>query len=139
LKRVNTEAFGKRLGTSPLNIQAMKSCGRLLALIDELNAERRKALRRKPAVCQNNPTPPQIILPPGYTLACLGRFFLTRKAFRQYVQPVIADMQEEYIVATKAGDPWHARWIILRGHLLVVPGWLYAFVGGRLAALWRRE
>jgi hypothetical protein len=51
--------------------------------------------------------------------------------------PVIADMQKEYIEAIASGDEWHARWIAIRGHLLVIPNWLYALVVGKLAALLR--
>jgi hypothetical protein len=47
-------------------------------------------------------------------------------------------MQEEYVEAIAAGDEAHARWIAARGHLLVVPNWLYAFIAGKLAALLRR-
>jgi hypothetical protein len=37
-------------------------------------------------------------------------------------------MQTEYCDALAAGDVWHARWIAIRGHLLVLPGWLYGLV-----------
>lgn len=69
--------------------------------------------------------------PPGTHLARCGRFLLTREAYRLYVQPVIADMQHEYCEAIAAGEELRARWIALRGWLLVVPGWLVG-VAGRL-------
>jgi len=66
----------------------------------------------------------RIAKPPGTWLARCARFLLTKEAYRRYVYPVIADMQHEYIQALAAGEPLHARWIAVRGGLLVVPGWL---------------
>lgn len=80
----------------------------------------------------------RVRLPPGHRLAVVAEFLLTRGAFKRYVAPVIADMQEEYIEAIAAGHEWHARWIAVRGHLLVIPNWLYAVIVGKLAALLRR-
>ena len=74
-----------------------------------------------------------VTLPPGFRLAEVLRFLLTRKAFERFVAPTIADMQEEYVDALVAGRIWHARWIAVRGHLLVIPGWLYAFFAGKLS------
>jgi hypothetical protein len=79
-----------------------------------------------------------VALPPGYRLSVIAAFLLTRGAFKRYVEPVIADMQHEYIDALAAGHVWHARYIAIRGHLIVIPGWIYAFIAGKLAALLRR-
>ncbi len=82
--------------------------------------------------------PQKIILLPGYRLATAAKFLLTRAAFKRYVAPVIADMQEEYIQDIVSGREGHARWIAVRVWLLVIPGWLCAFVAGKLAGLlWR--
>lgn len=73
-----------------------------------------------------------IALPPGYHLAVIARFILTPKAYRQYVEPVIADMQYEYIKAIAKENYWLASWITVRGHLLVIPGWVEALLVGTL-------
>jgi|SRR5581483_1578105 len=87
---------------------------------------------------QATPGPATVVLPPGYRLASIARFLLTRKAFERFVQPVIADMQREYIDAFAAGHQWHAKWIAIRGHLIVIPGWIWAAVAGRMEELLRR-
>jgi hypothetical protein len=51
---------------------------------------------------------------------------LTKKAYQRYVQPVIADMQVEYLEAMAAGRTIHAYWIALRAWVLSVPGWVWA-------------
>jgi hypothetical protein len=79
-----------------------------------------------------------VAVPPGYRIAYIARFLLTPKAYKAYVEPVIADMQKEYIEAIAALDERHARWIAIRGHLLVIPNWFFALVVGKLAALLRR-
>lgn len=85
------------------------------------------------------PAPRKILLPRGYRLAAAAKFLLPRAAYKRYVEPVIADMQEESIQDILAGRKWHARWISVRGWLLVIPGWLYAFVTGKLAGLLGRN
>ena len=79
-----------------------------------------------------------VVTPPGYRLAAILGFLLTRKAFKRFVEPVIADMQHEYIEALAAEHRWRARWIVLRGHLLVIPGCVYALMAGKLWDLLRR-
>ena len=79
-----------------------------------------------------------LALPPGYRLAKIARFLLTRGAFKRYIAPTIADMQDEYVDAVASDHRWHARWIAVRGHLLVIPGWIYALIAGKLAALLRQ-
>jgi hypothetical protein len=39
---------------------------------------------------------------------------LTANGYRKYVEPVIADMREEYINAVAADRTWQARWIAIR-------------------------
>lgn len=68
----------------------------------------------------------RIVLPPGNRLAEIAEFLLTREAYHRYVAPTIADMQKEYIECLAKGDVWRARWIAVRGHILVIPGWMYA-------------
>ena len=70
----------------------------------------------------------RIVLPPGATLNLVTRFLLTRVAHARYIEPVIRDMQFEYCDDLAAGHIWHARWIAVRGHLLVLPNWGYAWI-----------
>jgi hypothetical protein len=71
-----------------------------------------------------------VVLPPCYRLARIAGFLLTRRAFKKYVWPVIADAQDECYEAIRAGREWHAWWICVRCWFLVAPGWLYAFLAG---------
>jgi hypothetical protein len=109
-----------------IDIDSISARKELLKQIQEL--ERKARFRTTSA----------IVTPPGFRLTAVLSFLLTRKAFARYVAPVIADMQEEYIDALHTGHAWHARWIWLRGHFLVIPGWLYAFIAGKLPGLLRR-
>lgn len=69
---------------------------------------------------------------PGRALSVIAAWVLARRAYERYVEPVIADMQQEYLEATVAGRAWRARWVAVRGHLLIVPGGAYALVSGAL-------
>jgi len=71
---------------------------------------------------------PRVVRAPGVMLHRTAKFLLTRDAHRRYVEPVIADMQHEYFEAIVAGREWSARWIALRGHVLVIPGWLFGLL-----------
>jgi len=77
----------------------------------------------------------RIALPPGATLNRLTRFLLTREAHCRYVEPIICDMQVEYCDELAAGHIGHARWIAIRGHLLVLPNWAYAWIARTLKAV----
>jgi len=70
----------------------------------------------------------KIVLLPGTRLAAIAEFLLTRAIFRRYVRPIIADMQDEYVECIARGERWRAHWVAVRGHFLVVPGWVYALV-----------
>jgi hypothetical protein len=80
----------------------------------------------------------RIVLPPGHKLSVVAGFLLTRGAFKRYVEPVIADMQKEYIDAIAARQEARAHWIAIRVYMCIIPGWFYALVAGKLAALLRR-
>ena len=69
---------------------------------------------------------------PGRALSSVAAWVLARRAYERYVEPVIADMQQEYLEATVAGHAWRARWVAVRGHLLIVPGGVYALVSSTL-------
>lgn len=116
---------------SNLNLYALKQISSIEYALDG------SAGKRLPSTSNDLSKAGAIILPPGYRLSALARFFLTRDAYRRYVGQVIADMQTEYIQAIAVRDEWRARWIQTRGWLLVIPGWLYALVAGKLAAFLR--
>lgn len=69
---------------------------------------------------------------PGVRLAEIARFLLSAKSFERFVAPGIADMQHEYVNAVADGREWHARWIVLRGHFVVIPGWVYGLLAGAI-------
>lgn len=132
LTEAELDALHKWLSESR-NAEAFRECRDFISRIQELSREEvvsleKLARQRADRVC----------LPPGYRLTAFCRFLLPRAVFKRYVAPTIADMQEDYIDALALDHKWHARWIFLRGHLLVVPGWLYAFCAGKLVELLRR-
>jgi hypothetical protein len=74
------------------------------------------------------PKPVRVVLAPGTRAGSVLAIIMTRRAFRRYVYPAITELQAEYFEALSAGHRGHARWIAIRGHLLLVPGWLYGLV-----------
>jgi hypothetical protein len=70
----------------------------------------------------------RVVLAPGTRVGWVFGVVMTRRAFRRYVYPAIAEMQTEYFEALAAGRRGHARWIAIRGHFLLIPGWLYGLV-----------
>jgi Domain of unknown function (DUF4880) len=127
----------------PRNARALSEVRTLTALIEELPEKKAQTLRRIPLkttffgggiVSVSSTT----VLLPGQTLARAAKSLLTPNAYKRYVAPVIADMQQEYAVAVAAGRKSQAWYIALYGHLRVIPNWLFALVAGRLDALLRR-
>lgn len=53
---------------------------------------------------------------PGWTLSRWIEFLFSRKSVDQIFQPIIADMQVEYIDAIAARRYWKARWVAARGY-----------------------
>jgi hypothetical protein len=70
----------------------------------------------------------RIVFAPGTRISSILGVVMTRRAYRRYVYPAIAEMQAEYFEALAAGHRAHARWIAIRGHFLLIPGWLYGLV-----------
>jgi ferric-dicitrate binding protein FerR (iron transport regulator) len=70
----------------------------------------------------------KINMAPGSRLAAIAEFLLTRASYKRYVRPIIADMQEEYIDCIAHRREWKARWVVVRGHFLVVPSWIYTLI-----------
>ena len=111
---------------APANRRALNAYRALVSVIAELPEKKSALLVARP---------PRMKLAPGSRLATVARFLLPEALFKRYVQPPIADMQQEYIGALAKGDLWHARWIAFRGHLLVIPSWVYALLWGKLHEL----
>ena len=99
----------------------------VLALELRIRAPTARSTRRIRIVA---PRSVRIARPPGFLVTRFGGFLLTRKAYRRYVEPVIADMQFEYLEALAAGHCWHARWIRARVWLVIIPGWVMGFIRG---------
>ncbi len=69
---------------------------------------------------RRKPTVRKLVLPPGYGFARAASVLLTRKAYERCVQPLIADMQYEYIDAIGRHAGIHAKWIVVRGYGLLI-------------------
>jgi len=68
----------------------------------------------------------RVLGPPGYWLARFARAVLIDDGFRRYVQPMVADMQHEYMESLAAGHKEKANWVLFRGYLFVFPASIYA-------------
>lgn len=73
---------------------------------------------------------PQLDLPPGTHLASILRRLLPHHVYRKWILVAISEMQAEYFEALAAGQPRRARWIVLRGYLLVIQSSLHALLPG---------
>lgn len=82
---------------------------------------------------RNEPSGRYIRLPPGTRLGWLLGLLMTKRAYRRYVYPVITDLQNEYFEELAAGRMWRARWAVVRGYILLVPGWMYGLILGALS------
>lgn len=58
-----------------------------------------------------------VALPPGTRLRMLVNFLYAKKTCSSVFDPIIADMQFEYMEALAERRPLKARWIAIRGHL----------------------
>ena len=74
----------------------------------------------------------KILLLPGTRLATIAEIILTRDSYKRYVKPILADMQDEYVELFAKGQVRRARWVVVRGYFLIVPGWVYAMVSRAL-------
>ncbi|HWK51172.1 MAG TPA: hypothetical protein VNR40_14865 [Steroidobacter sp.] len=75
----------------------------------------------------------RILLPPRLFYDGLLRRFLRPAAYKRYIVPHIADMHEEYFSCLSKNDEAGARWAIIRGHLYVIPSWVWSLLGQLLA------
>lgn len=78
----------------------------------------------------------RIVMPPAKRLADVGRFLLTKDAYKRYVEPHVADIHHEYFEALKAGQGGRARMIVVLGYLRVLRPLLAGLVA-TARALWK--
>lgn len=76
---------------------------------------------------------PRIILPPRLFYDGFLRRFMRPAAYKRYIVPHIADMHEEYFSCLSKEDWVGARWAVIRGHLYVIPSWVWSLLGQLLA------
>ena len=62
---------------------------------------------------------PKIELPPGHRAKKVLSFLYTKKAFERVFADQFADMEIEYFEALKSGDARLARWVKVRGYLML--------------------
>lgn len=74
--------------------------------------------------------PPVVVRPdeicPGTLAARILSALLPAKAFAQWILPAISDMGAEHEEELLAGRPWRAAWVVMRGHLTLLPRALWA-------------
>jgi hypothetical protein len=71
-------------------------------------------------------TRPRIEAPPGILVASVLRQVLAPTEYRKWVLVAVSEMQAEYFEELVAGHVWRARWVALRGHLVLVLSVLYS-------------
>lgn len=75
----------------------------------------------------------RIVLPPRLFYDGLLRRLMSPAAYKRYIVPHVADMHEEYFACLAKGDERGARWAVIRGHLYVIPSWVWSLIGQLLA------
>ena len=68
---------------------------------------------------------PRISLPPGTLMGRVLGSFMTKRAYRLWVYPQIAELQAEYFEELAAGNHWRARYVWARGLVFLLPGWVW--------------
>ena len=58
-----------------------------------------------------------IVRSPGYQLSRMAEFLFSKRTHTRVLQPIIADLQAEYIEALDQDRQWKAAWVRLRGYL----------------------
>ena len=62
----------------------------------------------------------KIELPPGYRIGNVLRFLYSKKTFSRVFEEQLTDMNIEYIDAVGDGSERLARWILVRGHIVLL-------------------
>lgn len=84
----------------------------------------RKFFLRWPWRLSSNVRERELELPPRLWLDWLLRRVMNPKAYRQNVEPKIADMHEQFFERLAAGDKPGAWWARIRGNYYATPKWL---------------
>lgn len=77
-------------------------------------------IKAKSATVRAPTVKPKIALPPAHRLASVLRYVLTKGAYKRTVEPHLVDLYDEYSELIKKGEETRAKWVILRGHVLVL-------------------
>jgi hypothetical protein len=63
---------------------------------------------------------PQLVTPPGSRIRSLLQFIYSKRSMALVFDPLLADVQSEWLEATIANHCWHARWITVRCYGYIV-------------------
>jgi|1186.fasta_scaffold220626_3 hypothetical protein len=63
---------------------------------------------------------PRLRRAPGSLLLEVAEFVVSGRTFARVFEPVVADMQREYMEALRDGRMWKARWVRCRGTLTFI-------------------
>lgn len=81
--------------------------------------------------------PAKVVVAPLAWLTASGKWILTKKAYRQWVENRIVDAYDQYFPSLSAGHVWLCRWIVVRCVILIVAdllreplAWLKEFFSG---------
>jgi hypothetical protein len=88
--------------------------------VEEAFGRRTAAAREARQLC--------LVKPPRLIFGSIAQLLLKPAAFKRYVEPAIADMQEEYFACLSRGNEHGARWAVIRGNFYAVPNWCWAFM-----------
>lgn len=95
---------------------------------------RREIIRRSHLLSTHDAVEaPRIQLPPRLIYDGLLQRLLSPGAYKRYIVPHVADMHDEYFACLAKGDEAGARWAVIRGHLYVIPSWVWSLLGQVLA------
>lgn len=120
---------------SQLELKALRlDDGRALSLIREGKSLFRQELAKRDIAAANEPSKThRIELPPRLFFDGVLRRLMPPAAYARYIDPHVADMHEEYFACLAKKDERGARWALIRGHLYVIPSWLWSQLGQLLA------
>ena len=65
---------------------------------------------------QTTNQPSRIESPPGFKILAFSEFFFSSNTHRKVLEPIIRDLQDEYIEALAERRTWKSRYVCLRGY-----------------------
>lgn len=125
-RRMEEEALAKGLIEVPLSFDES-----FQNLVDDINAYDRlleRAAANRKRIENIRGFAEKTRLSAGVLFGEFLGLFMTRKAYRRYVYPQVAEIQAEYAEELAAGRLARARWVSLRGLFYLIPGWMYGLV-----------